>query len=93
MNYFLKGLGSREKVEEYFRKPWNALRDDVLEKMKANYIKEQVQDNLTKNVKATPNDVKKYFKTSRPLPTTLRNISLNFLPTAYHTCRCRWRCR
>ncbi len=61
MNYFVKGLGSREKVEEYFRKPWNALREDVLEKMKANYIKEQVQDNLTKNVKATPNDVKKYF--------------------------------
>ncbi len=61
MNYFVKGLGSREKVEEYFRKPWNSLRDEVLEKMKANYIKEQVQDNLTKNVKATPNDVKKYF--------------------------------
>lgn len=61
MNYFVKGLGSREKVEEYFRKPWNSLRDDVLEKMKANYIKETVQDNLTKNVKATPNDVKKYF--------------------------------
>ena len=61
MNYFVKGLGSREKVEEYFRKPWNSLRDDVLEKMKANYIKETVQDNLTKHVKATPNDVKKYF--------------------------------
>ncbi len=61
MNFFVKGLGSREKVEEYFRKPWNALRDEVLEKMKANYIKETVQDNLTKNVKATPNDVKKYF--------------------------------
>ena len=29
--------------------------------MKTNYIMEQVQSNLTKNVKATPNDVKKYF--------------------------------
>ncbi|MDE5998221.1 MAG: peptidylprolyl isomerase, partial [Muribaculaceae bacterium] len=61
LNYFVKGLGSREKVEEYFRKPWNSLRDDVMEKMKASYIKETVQDNLTKNVKATPNDVKKYY--------------------------------
>lgn len=61
MNYFVANLGSREKVEEYFRKPWNSLRDDVLEKMKTNYIMEQVQSNLTKNVKATPNDVKKYF--------------------------------
>ena len=61
LNYFVKGLGSREKVEEYFRKPWNSIRDEVMEKMKATYIKETVQDNLTKNVKATPNDVKKYF--------------------------------
>ncbi|MDE6740872.1 MAG: peptidylprolyl isomerase, partial [Muribaculaceae bacterium] len=61
MNNFIKGLGSREKVEEMFRKPWNSIRDDVMEKMKANYIKETVQDNLTKNVKATPNEVKKYF--------------------------------
>lgn len=61
MNYYVKMLGSREKVEEMFRKPWNAIRDEVIERMKTNYIKEQVQDNLTKNVKATPNDVKKYF--------------------------------
>lgn len=61
MNYYVKMLGSREKVEEMFRKPWNSIRDEVMEKMKVGYIKDQVQDNLTKNVKATPNDVKKYF--------------------------------
>ena len=61
LNYYVKGLGSKEKVEEYFRKPWNSIREEVLDRMKANYIKEQVQSNLTKNVKATPNDVKKYF--------------------------------
>lgn len=61
LNFFVSNLGSREKVEEYFRKPWNALREEILDKMKTNYIMGQVQDNLTKNVKATPNDVKKYF--------------------------------
>lgn len=61
MNFYVKSLGSREKVEEMFRRPWNSIRDEVLERMKANYIKDQVQDNLTKNIKATPNDVKKYF--------------------------------
>lgn len=61
MNYFVNGLGSREKVEETFRKSWNAIREEVLEKMKTNYIIDQVQSNLTKNVKATPNDVKKYY--------------------------------
>ncbi len=61
MNFFVNGLGSREKVEEYFRKPWNSLRNEIQEKMQTNYIMEQVQSNLTKDVKATPNDVKKYF--------------------------------
>lgn len=61
MNYFVNGLGSREKVEEIFRKPWNALREEVMEQLKTKYIMEQVQMNLTKNVKATPNDVKKYY--------------------------------
>lgn len=61
LNFFVQNLGSREKVEEYFRKPWNVIREEILEKMKTNYIMGQVQDNLTKNVKATPNDVKKYF--------------------------------
>lgn len=61
MDYFVANLGSREKVEEYFRKPWALLRDEIMEKMKTNYIIEQVQNTLTKNVKATPNDVKKYY--------------------------------
>ena len=61
MNFFVANLGSREKVEEYFRKPWNSLREEVLEKMRTNRIIDQVQSNLTKNVKSTPNDVKKFF--------------------------------
>lgn len=61
LNFLISNLGSKEKVEEYFRKPWNVLRDEVMEKMKTSYIVEQVQSSLTKDVKATPNDVKKYF--------------------------------
>ncbi len=61
LNNYIKGLGSREKVEEMFRKPWNSIRDEVTEQMRTAFIKEEVQSNLTKNVKATPNDVKKFF--------------------------------
>lgn len=63
MGDFINGLGSREKVEEYFRKPFAQLREQLLEVMRNNYIIEQVQNNLTKDVKATPNDVRKYFST------------------------------
>lgn len=61
LNFFVANLGSQEKVEEYFRKSWNSIREEAMEKMRTNYIIEQVQSDLTKNVKTTPNDVKKYF--------------------------------
>ncbi|MCM1428653.1 MAG: peptidylprolyl isomerase [Clostridium sp.] len=61
INYFIAGLGSREKVEEYFRKPMPALREQLLEMMRNNYIVEQVKSNLTKDVKSTPRDVRNYF--------------------------------
>ena len=61
LNYFIANLGSREKVEEYFHKPLPALREQLKELMKTNYIVEQVQSSLTKDVKATPNEVRKYY--------------------------------
>ena len=61
INYFIANLGSREKVEEYFRKPLPALREQLMDLMRNNYIVEQVQSNLTKDFKPTPSDVRKYF--------------------------------
>ncbi len=61
INYFVANLGSREKVEEYFHKPINALREELKEMMRTGYIVDQVQATLTKDIKATPNDVRKYF--------------------------------
>lgn len=61
LDYFIANLGSREKVEEYFRKPFPALREQLMELMKTNYIVDQVQNNLTKDIKVTPNDVRKYY--------------------------------
>lgn len=63
LTYFVNSLGTKEKVEEYFRKPYPQLRENLLEMMRNSYIMDQVQSNLTKNVKATPNEVKKYFDT------------------------------
>lgn len=61
INYFVTNLGSKEKVEEYFRKPMPALREQLVEVMRNNYIVEQVKSNLTKNVKGTPREVRDYF--------------------------------
>lgn len=61
INYFIEALGDKGKVEEYFRKTIPELRESYLEIMKSQYTVQQVKDNLTKDVKATPADVRKYF--------------------------------
>lgn len=61
INYFTETFGSKEKVEEYFRKPIPEMRNTLIEMMKTQYTVQQVQRNLTKDVKATPADVRKYF--------------------------------
>lgn len=61
INYLIGQLGSREKVEEYFRKPINDLREYYTENMTNRQRVRMVQENLTKNVKVTPSDVRRYF--------------------------------
>lgn len=63
INFFIANLGSREKMEEYFQKPLPLLREQLADAMKNQYIIEQVQNNLTKDVKVTPGDVRKYYQT------------------------------
>ena len=61
INYFIANLGSKEKVEEYFRKPIPEIREQLMNTVRDQYTIQQVQSTLTKNVKATPADVKKYY--------------------------------
>ena len=62
INYFVESLGSKEKVEEYFRKSIPEIREQYMEIMKNQYIVQQVKENLIKNVKSTPADVRKYYE-------------------------------
>ena len=61
INFFVTNLGSKEKVEEYFRKPMASLREQLLDVMRSQYIVEQVQQEITKDVKSTPREVRDYF--------------------------------
>ena len=62
LNFFIANLGSKEKVEEYFHKPLPLLREQLLEITRNAYTIEQVQNALTKDVKSTPRDVRRYFE-------------------------------
>lgn len=61
LDMFIANLGSREKVEEYFRKSYPQLRAQLMDIMRSNYIIDQVKGNLTKHVKGTPSEVTKYY--------------------------------
>lgn len=62
INYFIANLGSKEKVEEYFRKPLPEIREQLINVTRDQYTIQQVQSNLTKDVKATPAEVTRYFQ-------------------------------
>ncbi len=62
INYLISNWGSKEKVEQYSRKSINELRDYYTTMMTDRFRVQMVQDNLTKDVKATPADVNKYFR-------------------------------
>lgn len=61
MNFLISNLGSREKVEQYFGKPFSELRESYATSMRNRYRVGQVRNNLTKNLKVTPADVRRYF--------------------------------
>lgn len=73
INFFIANLGSKEKVEEYFHKPLPVLREKIADMFRDQYSIQQVQNNLTKKIKATPSEVRKFFN-------TLPADSLPFIP-------------
>jgi len=84
LNHFISELGSKEKVEEYFRKPLPQIRESMLEMMRNNAVIMQVQQKLTEGVTATPNEVRKYFDSLPadsvpyvPMQVEVQMISLN----------------
>ena len=78
INFFIANLGSKEKVEEYFRMPLPRLREKLNEVYSDQYCIQQVQNDLTKNVKATPADVRKFYN-------SLPKDSLPYIPMQVET--------
>lgn len=66
INYFIANLGSKERVEQQFRKSLPQIREQLLELFKNQYTIQQVQESLTKNIKPTPADVRKFFAALPP---------------------------
>jgi len=73
INWLINNLGSKEKLEEYFRKSLPELRQQLNETTRNQYRIQMVQKSIASGLKTTPNDVRKYFN-------TLQEDSIPFIP-------------
>jgi peptidyl-prolyl cis-trans isomerase SurA len=61
MNFFVSQIGSKEKMEEYFRKNTSALREDLRVMFREQMTIQQMQQELVGDIKSTPADVRRFF--------------------------------
>ena len=66
LNYYINQIGSKEKMEEYFRKTSTEIREEMMTTVRNQMIIQQMQSKLTQNVKPTPADIRRYYN-SLPL--------------------------
>lgn len=84
MNMLIANLGSREKVEQYFRQAFPDLRESIVSSMRDRSRISEVQNSLSKNLKVTPGDVRRFYNKlsadsipSVPLQVEVQIVSIN----------------
>lgn len=63
LNYYINQIGSKEKMEEYFRKSSSEIREEMLTTVRNQMIIQQMQQKLTADIKPTPADIRRYYNT------------------------------
>ncbi len=63
LDYFVKMFGSIEEFEKYYGKTSSQLKDEYFDLIKDQLLVQRMQEEITKNLKVTPADVQRYFKT------------------------------
>ena len=62
LNYYISQIGSKEKMEEYFRKTTSEIREEMMTMIRNQMIIQQMQSKLTENIKPTPAEIRRYYK-------------------------------
>jgi len=61
MDYYISQIGSKEKMEEYFRKTSSEIREEMMTVVRNQMIIQQMQSKLTENIAPTPAEVRRYY--------------------------------
>ncbi len=76
INYFVQQVGGQDKLEEYFGKPIQQIRRDQMETVRTQMITQRMQQNITKDVKVTPADIRNFYN-------SMSEDSIPFVPAQY----------
>lgn len=63
MDYYISQIGSKEKMEEYFRKTSSEIREEMMTGVRNQMIIQQMQSKLTDHIKPTPAEIRRYYST------------------------------
>jgi peptidyl-prolyl cis-trans isomerase SurA len=61
-NYYISQMGSKEKMEEYFRKSSTQIRELLRDNIRDGLTVQQMQREIVGDIKITPAQVRRYFK-------------------------------
>ena len=61
LNYYINQIGSKEKMEEYFRKTSTEIREEMMTTVRNQMIIQQMQQKLTADIKPTPAEIRRYY--------------------------------
>ncbi len=61
LSYFIAQIGSKEKMEEYFRKNTTDLREELRNMIRDQQTIQQMQQKLVGDIKSTPADIRRFY--------------------------------
>ncbi len=66
MRFYIKQIGSEEKLEEYFHTTIRELKVELRDMIREQLLVQSMQSTITKDVVATPSNVREYFESIHP---------------------------
>ena len=81
MNYYISQIGSKEKMEEYFRKTSSEIREEMMTMVRNQMIIQQMQSKLTENIHPTPAEIRRYYNqlAADSIPTVPAQVEVQIL--------------
>ena len=77
LNYYINQIGSKEKMEEYFRKTSSEIREEMMTSVRNQMIIQQMQAKLTADIKPTPSEIRRYYQSLPNLLFRLKRRSVS----------------